>query len=130
MENAADHGRVGFAKDGSWGDVSSGFKRGTDGAAIDENGRLIGGANAIGISGEVRFALRDPPGGATKPGISEGRVETNNDGIRLSMRGVGHEFETGLGKLFAHARGAERKELFYFGVCLLKIFDGGLGGGV
>ena len=130
MENAADHGRVGFAEDGSWCDVSGGFKRGADGAAIDEDGWLVGGADAIGISGEVRFALRDPPCGATEPGVSEGRIETNNDGIRLGFRAVGHEFKTGLGKLRAHAGCAEGKELFYFWVGFLKKFDGGLGGGV
>src|SRR2546423_1147048 len=128
MQYAANHARVRFAHHGRGSAASSSFERGAGGSAINQDRGLVGGANAVGISGKVRLALFDPPRSATEALVGKGGVEPDDNGIGNIVRIVGGENESSRGKLSAHAGSSEDKEAAHCRPLVAQKLDGSLGG--
>ena len=96
-----------------------------DTAAIDENRRLVGGADTVGVRGQVRQPLAHPPAGTAQTGVGERHVKSGNDGIRAVVGRVGSRDEAGLLKLADHAGRAEQEEAACLGIMGMQIVNHG-----
>ncbi len=123
-KNARKHVGIGLAER-DVGMPSRGMPdAGADRAAVHQHRRLVGGAYAVGIGGDVGHALRHPPRRAAEPVVLQRHVERRDDYVGHVVGRIRRRFEPGGFEFRDHARRAEQEEPFGRGVVLLDVVDG------
>ena len=83
-----EHVGIGFSEDAPARNASGGLQARRNRAAVHEPGRFRGGAEDVGMRGEPRDAVPDPPGGAAEAAVVQRLVECRDDGIGTVVRRI------------------------------------------
>lgn len=106
------------------------FDASTNGTAVDQYRRLVGGAYPVGVGGDVGYTLRHPPCGAAQAVILQRHVERRDHHVRHVVRRICGRFETCGLEFRDHARRAEQEKPFGRRVMLPDVVDRRQCGGV